>query len=132
MKTLGIVCIAALLASSCRKSDAPPASEGVPPPAVETAPPDKMPVRVQASVPKGKDVLVENQRTRPNPRPPDVKHQPASAAYPVAQTVPGKAGFVFSPYSNKIVDVRDIPAGTLVMDPTITKEETDKPYFRAP
>jgi hypothetical protein len=44
--------------------------------------------------------------------------------------VPGKEGFVFSPYNNKVVDVRDIPSGTLVQDPTYTG--AGKGYFRVP
>lgn len=47
-----------------------------------------------------------------------------------ANKVPGKDGFVFSPYNNKVVDVRDIPSGTLVQDPTYTGE--GKGYFRVP
>lgn len=35
-----------------------------------------------------------------------------------ANPVPGKPGFVFSPYNNKLVDVVGIPAGTLVTDPS--------------
>ena len=47
-----------------------------------------------------------------------------------ANKVPGKEGFVFSPYNNKVVDVRDIPTGTLVQDPTYPP--ADKKYFRVP
>ena len=47
-----------------------------------------------------------------------------------ANKVPGKEGFVFSPYNNKVVDVRDIPSGTLVQDPTYPAAE--KKYFRVP
>ncbi len=50
--------------------------------------------------------------------------------YPFANPVPGKAGFVFSPYNNKMVDVRDIPSGTLVRDPTYP--EAEKKFFRVP
>lgn len=50
--------------------------------------------------------------------------------YPFANPVPGKTGFVFSPYNNKMVDVRDIPSGTLVRDPTYP--EADKKFFRVP
>jgi hypothetical protein len=50
--------------------------------------------------------------------------------YSVANKVPGKEGFVFSPYNNKVVDVRDIPSGTLVQDPTYTG--AGKGYFRVP
>jgi glucose/arabinose dehydrogenase len=52
------------------------------------------------------------------------------ADYPFANKVPGKEGFVFSPYNNKVVDVRDIPSGTLVQDPTYPA--SDKKYFRVP
>ena len=50
--------------------------------------------------------------------------------YSYASKVPGKEGFVFSPYNNKVVDVRDIPSGTLVQDPTYPASE--KKYFRVP
>ncbi len=50
--------------------------------------------------------------------------------YAIANKVPGKDGFVFSPYNNKVVDVRDIPSGTLVQDPTYPPAE--KKYFRVP
>lgn len=50
--------------------------------------------------------------------------------YAFATPVPGKEGFVFSPYNNKLVDVRDIPSGTLVQDPTYPAAE--KKYFRVP
>jgi cell wall-associated NlpC family hydrolase len=52
------------------------------------------------------------------------------ADYAVANPVPGKPGYVFSPYNNKLVDVRDIPSGTLVQDPTYTG--AGKGYFRVP
>lgn len=49
---------------------------------------------------------------------------------PVAQPVPGKEGFVFSPFNNKVIDVRDMPSGTLVADPTYPASE--KKHFRVP
>jgi hypothetical protein len=63
-----------------------------------------------------------------NPPPPPV--DPVRRDYPFANKVPGKDGFVFSPYNNKVVDVRDIPSGTLVQDPTYPAAE--KKYFRVP
>jgi hypothetical protein len=63
----------------------------------------------------------------PKPKPPLEEKRPD---YAIANKVPGKDGFVFSPYNNKIVDVRDIPSGTLVQDPTYTGE--GKGYFRVP
>jgi hypothetical protein len=60
------------------------------------------------------------------PKPPEAKNND----YAFANKVPGKEGFVFSPYNNKVVDVRDIPSGTLVQDPTYPPSE--KKYFRVP
>ena len=60
---------------------------------------------------------------------PSTKPKPKND-YAFANPVPGKDGFVFSPYNNKLVDVRDIPSGTLVQDPTYPASE--KKYFRVP
>ncbi len=62
--------------------------------------------------------------------PKDEKKEGEKKDYAFANKVPGKDGFVFSPYNNKIVDVRDIPSGTLVQDPTYTG--AGKGYFRVP
>lgn len=50
--------------------------------------------------------------------------------YPVAKAVPGKAGFVFSPYNNRIVDVRGLSSGTMVQDPSMAPGE--KITFQVP
>lgn len=65
----------------------------------------------------------QNGDTAPKP---DVKKKD----WPFANPVPGKEGFVFSPYNNKMVDVRDIPSGTLVQDPTYPAAEQKR--FRVP
>ena len=49
---------------------------------------------------------------------------------PVAEPAPGKPGFVLSPFDGKVIDVRGIPAGTLVADPSYSSDE--KKYFRVP
>ena len=67
-----------------------------------------------------------NQPIDPNPNPNPV----GPKDYPFASKVPGKLGFVFSPYNKQVVDVRDIPSGTLVQDPTYPASE--KKYFRVP
>lgn len=54
----------------------------------------------------------------------------AKPEYKFATKAPGKDGFVISPYNGKLVDVRDIPTGTLVQDPTYTGD--GKGYFRVP
>ncbi len=69
-----------------------------------------------------------NQRTRPQQRPPDVKHQPPPT--PVAEALPGKPGFVKSPFNDQIIDVTGIPSGSLAADPTFPAKE--KRYFRVP
>ena len=49
---------------------------------------------------------------------------------PVARPVPGKPGMVFSPFNNKVIDVKGIPSGRLVADPTYPASE--KKHFRVP
>ena len=49
---------------------------------------------------------------------------------PVARAVPGKPGFVFSPYNNKIINAKGFPSGALVADPNYPRSE--KKYFRVP
>jgi len=49
---------------------------------------------------------------------------------PVAEPVPGQPGMVISPYNGKHIDVKGIPAGTLVADPTYPASE--KKHFRVP
>lgn len=66
-------------------------------------------------------------QTTGTPKPPTEEKR---TDYAFANKVPGKEGFVFSPYNNKVVDVRDIPTGTLVQDPTYTG--AGKGYFRVP
>jgi hypothetical protein len=62
----------------------------------------------------------------PLPKPPDDKPK----THPVAAAVPGKPGFVFSPFNNKVVDVREVGSGKLVADPNYPLDE--KKYFRVP
>jgi hypothetical protein len=59
--------------------------------------------------------------------PPTIK---SKSDYPFGTPVPGKEGFVFSPYNNKLLDVRGIASGTLVQDTTYPP--TEKKYFRVP
>lgn len=62
--------------------------------------------------------------TQPKPKPKLEKKD-----YPFASKIEGKVGFVLSPYTSSMVDVRDIPAGTLVEDPT---QKGEKKLFRVP
>ncbi len=83
----------------------------------------------KADLPENTPAITEEQPT-PNPEPPKPPTERKPSEYVFASKVPNKEGFVFSPYNNKIVDVRDIPSGTLVQDPTYTG--AGKGYFRVP
>jgi hypothetical protein len=53
----------------------------------------------------------------------------------VARQVPGRPGFVFSPFNSKIIDVRDEngnprPSGKIMADPTYPASE--KKHFKLP
>lgn len=74
-------------------------------------------------VPEG----IEKQAPDPDPEPQAVE---IKDGYPVATAVPNKAGFVFSPYNQQLIDVTSIPSGTLVMDPHYPSDE--KKFFRVP
>lgn len=84
------------------------------------------PPPANADVPPG-DVPPEQQGPPTDPRPSvDVKPPPAVPDQPVkvgeipyAKPVPGKPGFVFSPYDQYkgYIDVRGFPPGTEVKDP---------------
>lgn len=83
-----------------------------------------------------------SRRDRPEPRPepvpvPDLDPEPEppvgkppAGPRPVAIPVPGKDGFVFSPYNNKVIDVKGFAPGTLVADPTYPMSE--RKFFRVP
>ena len=73
------------------------------------------------------DARKEEEEVEENPEPAPTG---TKGDYPTATPVPDKPGFVFSPYNNKVVDIRDIPSGTLVADPHFPA--SDKKYFRAP
>jgi hypothetical protein len=66
----------------------------------------------------------------PNPDPqPNPKPTPPEA-YPTALPVPGRPGFVFSPFNNKVIEVSGFESGALVADPHYPAAE--KKYFRVP
>jgi len=81
---------------------------------------------------KQKQEAANNQSNSNNPGPTEGTKPKSTEKkdYPFASPVVGKAGFVLSPYNSKMVDVRDIPSGTLVQDPTYPASE--KKYFRVP
>jgi hypothetical protein len=67
----------------------------------------------------------------PIPQHPQAARTMASPdGYLVAKPVPGKEGFVLSPFNNMIIDVRGMTSGTLVADPSAPP--TEKWIFRVP
>ncbi|MEO7340590.1 MAG: hypothetical protein ABI073_06910 [Luteolibacter sp.] len=116
--------MALILVSSCRKSEVTPAADF---PNVANTETDA--VRVETPDAKGNDATMENGRMRPRPRPPEVKKDPP-VQYPIAVVLDGRPGFVTSPYNGQVIDLRDIPPGTLVQDPSFPA--VDKKYFRVP
>lgn len=71
----------------------------------------------------------ETQTTTPGETvtPPTVEKR---SEYPVAMKAPGKEGYVLSPFNNKLIDVKGMPSGQLVSDPTYP--ESAKKFFRVP
>lgn len=91
---------------------------------------DRMKLRDE-ELKKAEDTTTEIKKTEDKIPTIDPPQEPKKKGdYAFATPVPGKEGFVFSPYNNKLVDVRDIPSGTLVQDPTYPAAE--KKYFRVP
>ncbi|HVJ45403.1 MAG TPA: hypothetical protein VM511_03385 [Luteolibacter sp.] len=132
MKAKWILASAVVVLASCEK----------PAPIIAEAPQRKMPspTRIQetpsepVSSPAPKNDAAPSVAKAPPapknpPAPPAPQPVPRPGA-PEAQAVPNQPGFVFSPFSNKIVDVRELPSGTLVADPTYPPEE--KKHFRVP
>lgn len=64
------------------------------------------------------------------PTPPKVTRPvPPKAKYRTALKIPGKPGYVYNPWTNGSVDVRGIPSGELVVDPT---DSNPNHKFRVP
>jgi len=85
-----------------------------PPPPTETAPPTDVPPEQQPPPTSNTPPTTEN---KPPPAVPD--QQVKVGEIPYAKPVPGKPGFVLSPYDQYkgYIDVRGFPPGTEVKDP---------------
>jgi hypothetical protein len=73
---------------------------------------------------KGSPSVASSETTRPGPKPlPATQVSSTSTAFPTAKTVPGKPGYVFSPFdsSGRYVDVSGYASGTKVKDPWTDK-----------
>lgn len=123
--------LAAVTLSSCYVLPDPPPQH--PEQKKETTVTDKEQQEIEAQREKKKQEEALNKPADPgpvnNPDAPPATPKPKQNV-PTAQPVPGKEGYVFSPFNQKIVDVREIPSGTLVADPTYPASE--KKHFRVP
>lgn len=133
-----------LLASCYPYDESQGRRQGTRPPQRTITSPEQQQVQAQREALKQAETLKQGTVTTPPTQPPvttagttppptETPKPPVEEKrtdYAFANKVPGKDGFVFSPYNNKIVDVRDIPSGTLVQDPTYTG--AGKGYFRVP
>ena len=68
-------------------------------------------------------------------KPPSVQtktapEKPKVPTFPTAKKVPGREGFVYSPYDNTVIDVRRTPPGKLGKNPN--DDASKKRYFRVP
>ena len=85
----------------------------------DPAPGSDITSREQADIREARDSARDGETTEdpsPNTQGP-ASNPPSRKDYRVAVPIPGKAGFVFNPFTNDPVDVRAIPPGTLVRDP---------------
>ncbi len=126
-----VAALAAVTLTSCYVLPDPPPEN--PQQKKETTVTDKEQQAIEAQREKKKQEDALNKPADPgpvnNPDAPPPTNKPKQSA-PTAQPVPGKEGYVFSPFNQKIVDVREIPSGTLVADPTYPASE--KKHFRVP
>lgn len=140
----GSTALGCVLLASCTPYNEHPSKKatGKPPQKTGTAA-EQQKIQEQRDVLKQKEELAKKEElanptpetpstTQPTPptQTPTPPVEEKRTDYKFANKVPGKDGFVFSPYNNKVVDVRDIPSGTLVQDPTYTG--AGKGYFRVP
>lgn len=134
MKANWLLASAAVFIASCekpapliaekseRKLPSPPKIEDTPPPAPPAPAPEKPAAPTQDTA--------EAPSLPPPPKDPEPPILRPGAPEAEAEAVPDKPGFVFSPYNNKIVDVRELPSGMLVADPSYPFSE--KKFFRVP
>lgn len=120
MKLIGLAGILALSSLACQRKEVATAAK---PPAPASEEPASSPASASAA---------EEKKEAPANKPTKASERPAvpEKKIPVAEPVADKPGFVKSPFSGQIIDVRDIPAGTMVADPMYPAAE--KKHFRIP
>jgi hypothetical protein len=141
---------AVLLAASCTPYVEPPPEQPTDPAGRKPTPEEQEKIRQQREEQKKKDEANQtpDRDTKPEGETGAITEQPKNEGsggdggsapekpaspqkeIPVARPVPGKPGMVFSPFNNKVIDVKGIPSGRLVADPTYPASE--KKHFRVP
>lgn len=152
--TLGVAALACLVLASCTPYDESRNRKPIrrTKPNASVAAPEQQALQDQREAMKAKEELARREAARiaaettppqptttepapqpqpqPQPQPPAPPVVEKKPEYKYATKVPGKDGFVISPYNNKMIDVRGMAPGTLVQDPTYTG--AGKGYFRVP
>ncbi len=138
----GFLALGCILLNSCYPYNENPQRQGQKPATGQTVTsPEQQKIKDERAKMKKQEELAKKDEIKPTPDATtspttdgsDTAPKPATTEkrdYTVANKVPGKEGFVLSPYNNKVVDVRGIESGTLVRDPTYPA--ADKKYFRVP
>ncbi len=108
--------------SACTEDEPPARRQAAKYPAPETTaenPPTQQPFNPNAPPPENPDANAP----APAPPAPAAPTKTAKGDYPYGTPVPGKPGFVKSPYAadQGLVDVRGFPPGTEVKDPFTNK-----------
>jgi len=119
MKLIGLAGILALSSLACQRKE-----EAIPPKPPGPAAAESASSATPAAEEKG-ETAPATKPTKASERPAVTEKKP-----PIAEPVADKPGFVKSPFSGQIIDVRDIPAGTMVADPMYPAAE--KKHFRVP
>jgi hypothetical protein len=121
---LSLALLMAFFISACTEDQPTPRErrEAAKYPAPETTaenPPTQQPFNPNAPPPEN----AEANPSAPGPTPPAASTKAAKGDYPYGTPVPGKPGFVKSPYAadQGLVDVRGFPPGTEVKDPFTNK-----------
>jgi hypothetical protein len=120
MKFIGLAGILALSSLACQRKEETIATQPAAPPPAETASP-----AAPAPAAEKKQEAPASKPTKAGERPVVTEKKP-----PIAEPVADKPGYVKSPFSGQIIDVRGIPAGRLVADPMYPAAE--KKHFRVP
>ncbi len=136
--TTGFAALGCVLFAACHPYKENPKSKPTASGQKTVTTPEQQKLQAQRDAMKAKDEAKKKDEVKITPpegpethdAPPKPPIDEKKTEYARANKVPGKDGFVFSPYNNKVVDVRDIPSGTLVQDPTYTG--AGKGYFRVP